>query len=53
MGGLDFSLWMLGEQGECSRRRVGGSPMNKVLEIAKYGKFNKEWLSLVGIYGLD
>ena len=52
MGGLDFNLWMLGEQRECSRRRVGGSPMNKVLEIAKCGNLSKEWFCLVGIYGL-
>lgn len=53
MGGPDFNLWMLGEQRECSRRRVGGSPMNKVLEIAKCGNLSKEWFCLVGIYGLE
>ena len=26
--------------------------MDKVMEIAKCGKFNKEWLSLVAIHGL-
>lgn len=31
----------------------GRSPMDKVMEIAKCGKFNKEWLSLVAVHGLE
>ena len=52
MDGLDFSLDVRGA-GRVFQAEGWGSPMNKVLEIAKCGKFNKEWLSLVGIYGLE